>query len=53
MNDETKQTARLTVKAKEISSTELLDGARELIIIHNNERYSLRITANRKLILTK
>jgi len=53
MDDETKQTARLTAKAKEISSAELLDGARELIIIHNNERYSLRITANRKLILTK
>lgn len=38
---------------KEISSTQLLGPRGELVIIHNEERYTLRITANRKLILTK
>ncbi|MDJ1159602.1 hemin uptake protein HemP [Chelatococcus sp. SYSU_G07232] len=32
---------------------ELLKGGRELVIIHNDERYRLRITARGKLILTK
>jgi len=38
---------------KEISSAELLGEAQALIIMHNDEAYTLRITANRKLILTK
>jgi hemin uptake protein HemP len=38
---------------REISSAELVGEAKELIIIHNSERYMLRITANNKLILTK
>lgn len=31
----------------------LLDGARELIIHHNDSEYRLRLTSNGKLILTK
>ena len=38
---------------KQVSSQQLLGGYRELFILHNNERYILRITANNKLILTK
>lgn len=38
---------------REISTGELLGQAREIFIIHNGERYLLRITANNKLILTK
>jgi hemin uptake protein HemP len=32
---------------------ELLDGGREIIIVHGSQRYRLRVTANDKLILTK
>jgi len=37
----------------EVSSSRLLGPKGELTIIHNGERYTLRITANKKLILTK
>jgi hemin uptake protein HemP len=37
----------------EISSAELIGESKELSIIHNSERYTLRITSNNKLILTK
>lgn len=40
-------------KRREITSAELLAQAREIAILHNGERYTLRITANNKLILTK
>jgi hemin uptake protein HemP len=36
-----------------IPSTELLRGARELLILHQGETYRLRLTSNDKLILTK
>lgn len=36
-----------------IDSANLFQGARELVITHNGERYSLRVTRNEKLILTK
>jgi hemin uptake protein HemP len=36
-----------------IDSASLFRGARELVITHNGERYSLRVTRNEKLILTK
>jgi hemin uptake protein HemP len=36
-----------------ITSHELFRGARELIIIHQQEEYRLRITRQGKLILTK
>lgn len=44
---------RANSRAPEVHSEDLLGPRGELIIIHNEERYTLRITANRKLILTK
>ncbi len=38
---------------KQVDSRQLLGRNKELFILHNNERYILRITANNKLILTK
>ena len=35
-----------------VSATSLLNGRREVIILHAGERYRLRVTANDKLILT-
>ncbi len=32
---------------------DLLLGEKEIIILHDGERYRLRITANKKLLLTK
>jgi len=37
----------------EINSLELLRGHRELMIVHGDQEYRLRITQNDKLILTK
>ena len=37
----------------EIDARDLLGEAREATIVHEGERYRLRITANNKLILTK
>ena len=36
-----------------VSSANLFRGARDLIIVHNDEEYRLRITRFGKLILTK
>ncbi len=36
-----------------ISSDELLSGRRELVIMHSDELYLLRVTSKGKLILTK
>jgi len=36
-----------------ITTHELMQGKKELIITHNDQRYMLRITRNGKLILTK
>jgi hemin uptake protein HemP len=36
-----------------IESTSLFQGKNEIIIVHKNEEYNLRITRNGKLILTK
>lgn len=36
-----------------IDVVNLLNESREAILLHNGERYRLRITANNKLILTK
>lgn len=38
---------------RHVDSTKLLQGARELEIVHNGETYCLRVTRNEKLILTK
>jgi hemin uptake protein HemP len=40
-------------KKPRIESAELFQGEREILIIHQQEEYSLRITRNGKLILTK
>lgn len=40
-------------RPKEIAVATLLGDSREVVLIHNGERYHLRITANGKLILTK
>lgn len=40
-------------RPRAITNHELFRGARELIIIHQNEEYRLRITRQGKLILTK
>ena len=39
--------------AAAVLSTVLMNGRREVVILHAGERYRLRITANDKLILTK
>jgi hemin uptake protein HemP len=36
-----------------VESTSLFQGGREVVIIHQQQEYSLRITRNGKLILTK
>jgi hemin uptake protein HemP len=38
---------------RRISTADLMQGAREVIIIHEGEEYVLRITKTGKLILTK
>jgi hemin uptake protein HemP len=38
---------------KRIRTAELMQGAREVIIVHEGEEYLLRITKTGKLILTK
>lgn len=40
-------------KLKAICSDELFLGSREVLIVHQNEVYRLRITRQDKLILTK
>ena len=40
-------------KKPRIESTSLFQGESEVIIVHQNQEYSLRITRNGKLILTK
>jgi hemin uptake protein HemP len=52
--DDNKQSKAMNSLALgEISSAELTGQTKELVIIHNANRYTLRITANNKLILTK
>ncbi|MCB1664697.1 MAG: hemin uptake protein HemP [Pseudomonadales bacterium] len=54
MSDSTQNNAeRRNTCPEEISSARLLGPKGTLVILHNGERYTLRITANRKLILTK
>jgi hemin uptake protein HemP len=43
----------LTEKKPRIDSNNLFQGKTEIIIVHQNEEYNLRITRNGKLILTK
>ena len=46
-------TATPTAKKLRIESDDLFQGKSEIVIVHHNEEYSLRITRNSKLILTK
>lgn len=43
----------LPAASTERSSAEILQGRRELTIVHQGERYRLQLTRNGKLILTK
>lgn len=38
---------------RRINTADLMQASNELIIVHNNQDYRLRITRNGKLILTK
>ncbi|HMN70375.1 MAG TPA: hemin uptake protein HemP [Rhodoblastus sp.] len=40
-------------KPREIDLRDLVGSDREIAIVHDGERYRLRVTANNKLILTK
>ena len=40
-------------RKRRIESERLFDGTSEVVIVHRDEEYSLRITKNGKLILTK
>jgi hemin uptake protein HemP len=53
-NDDERSTSRtITVVADRISSRELFASGRQITIEHGSELYSLRVTAQNKLILTK
>lgn len=41
------------MELKTVTSSELFAGRHEIIILHDGESYRLRITSNKKLILTK
>jgi hemin uptake protein HemP len=43
----------LQPKKKRVTTTELMQGAKEIIVLHRGEQYLLRITKSGKLILTK
>lgn len=45
--------AQSTTRMPPITSRELFRGTREVLIVHGNEEYRLRITRQDKLILTK
>ena len=40
-------------KNRRLTTESLFEGRNEILIVHNNEEYRLRITKNDKLILTK
>ncbi len=44
---------RIRRKKPRIESAHLFQGNSEIVIVHQNEEYNLRITRNGKLILTK
>ena len=58
MNFATKRTATPNIEAASgkkprIESNQLFRGNSEIVIVHQEEEYNLRITRNGKLILTK
>lgn len=46
-------TAAVHPQRRRISTAALMQGTREIIVLHQGEEYLLRITKNGKLILTK
>jgi len=42
-----------SMQRKRITTADLMQGAREIIVLHQGEEYLLRITKTGKLILTK
>ncbi len=44
---------RVPVNDNQIDSRELFTGAREIIIVHGDDTYRLRLTSQNKLILIK
>jgi hemin uptake protein HemP len=52
-NEEVNKTRQILVEKNQIKSGVLFAKNKELIIVHNDEEYRLRITGNNKLILTK
>jgi hemin uptake protein HemP len=38
---------------KRIAVSDLMDGGREAVLLHDGDEYRLRLTSNGKLILTK
>lgn len=44
---------RRAAQRQQVTSNDLMRGARELSILHGDQEYRLRITQNDKLILTK
>jgi hemin uptake protein HemP len=49
----TSETVMSTGKKPRIESNHLFQGNSEIVIVHQNEEYNLRITRNGKLLLTK
>jgi len=47
------KTAATTSQTHTITSTELFGSRREIVILHQDEQYRLRITNNNRLIMTK
>ncbi len=50
---ENKETFESFSKARRLTTEMLFEGRTEVLIIHRDEEYRLRITKNDKLILTK
>ena len=48
-----KRSMRVARPVKRIAIRELLDGGREVVLVHDGTDYRLRLTSNGKLILTK
>ncbi|MEM6495961.1 MAG: hemin uptake protein HemP [Pseudomonadota bacterium] len=42
-----------TVAIRSFAIEDLLNGQQEAVIVHNGEKYRLRLTSNGKLLLTK
>lgn len=50
---ETKPGGKPAVATPRLSAKSVLQGAREVILVHGAEEYRLKLTASGKLILTK